>query len=409
MPRVFENISPATMIWARKDAGYPDIESAAKKLGHAPEKISGWEEGKSRPTVAELRKVAKVYHRPPCFFCQEEIQEEFKIQRPVDFRSLSRDDPEHWTPNLIFMIRQAHDRQEWAQELLGDEAESQGWVASTSVNKIKDPEPLAEKIRDWLGISDRKQRECSNARDFLEVLIRLVESKGVFVSRYRPDMNRYRSIEPRIFRGIALTDAVAPLVVLNPKDAVRGQIFTLLHELVHLWVDAPGLSNREPDRYANTGNRKIEAVCNRIAGLVLMPERWFLAEWEKHFHLSDDVRIQAVSDVFLVSKESVARRLYDNDEMTWERYMALRERYQGERQVEKERKKAGNSQKSYGVGMSRGRRVYLEHGARFVDLAFENYQDQEISVVWLSRVVDMGVMSLGKLAKEAGFDSYDWE
>ena len=408
MPRVFENVSPATMIWARKDAGYPDIESAAKKLGHAPEKISGWEEGKSRPTVAELRKVAKVYHRPPCFFCQEEIQEEFKIQRPVDFRSLSRDDPECWTPNLIFMIRQAHDRQEWAQELLGDEAESQSWVASTSVNKIKDPKPLAEKIRDWLGISDRKQRECSNARDFLEALIRVVESKGVFVSRYRPDMNRYRTIKPRIFRGIALTDAVAPLVVLNPKDAVRGQTFTLLHELVHLWVDAPGLSNREPDRYTNTGNRKIEAVCNRIAGLVLMPERWFLAEWKKYFHLPDDNGIRAVSEVFLVSRESVARRLCDNGEITWERYMELRQRYLDEWRVKKERKKARNSLKSYGGGMSSVRRVCLENGERFVRLAFENYRDREISAVELSRVLNMKVMGLGKLAKEAGFELYNW-
>ena len=408
MPRVFENISPATMIWARKDAGYPDIESAAKKLSLVPEKISGWEEGESRPTVAELRKVAKVYHRPSGFFCLKEIPKEFKVQRPVDFRSLPRDEPESWTPNLILMIRQARDRQEWAQELLGDEAESQDWVTTIVADKIKDSRPLAEKIRVWLGISDRKQRECSDARDFLKDLIRLVESKGVFVSRYRPDMNRHRTVEPRIFRGIALKDAVAPLVVLNPKDAVSGQVFTLLHELVHLWVDAPGLSNREPDGHTKFGNRKIEVICNRIAAQVLMPEHWFLAEWKKHSHLPDDDGIRAVSRVFSVSRESVARRLYDNREITRERYMELRGKYQKEWQDKKEKKKARNSLKSYGGGMPSGKRVYLENGARFVHLAFESYQDQEISVVELSRAVNMKIMSLGKLAKEAGFDSYDW-
>ncbi len=408
MPRVYEIITPATMTWAREDAGYPDIGIAAEKLGQTLEKISGWEKGEGRPTPAELRKVAKLYHRPPAFFCLKKVPEKFKVQRPVDFRCLPQNEPEHWTPNLILMIRQARDRQEWAQKLLGDEAESQDWVASTSVNKIKDSRPLAEKIRDWLGLSEQKQRECTDARDFLKDLIRLVESKGVFVSRYRPDMNRYRTIEPRIFRGVALKDAVAPLVVLNPKDAVRGQVFTLLHELAHLWVDAPGLSNREPDRYAGTENRKIEAACNRIAAQVLMPERWFLAEWENYSDLPDDDGIRAVSEVFSVSRESVARRLYDNGEITWERYMELHKKYQKEFQAEKERKRVQNSLRSSGAGMPSGKRVYLENGARFVHLAFENYQDWEISVVELSRVVNMKVMSLGKLAKEAGFDSYDW-
>ncbi len=407
MPRILEKISPCTMKWARVDAGYRTIERAAKKLCQAAERIRGWEEGKKLPTAAQLREVAKTYHRPICFFYLKEVPEQFKIQRPVDFRHLSSDVHERWTPNLMLMIRQAHDRQDWARELLGDEAGSQNWVAS--VDEGSDPKALAKKIRNWLGISEQKQRGFSNPGGFLNELVRLAENRGVFVSRHRPDQNRYRSIEPEIFRGIALKDAVAPLVVINPKDAIRGQIFTLLHELAHLWMDAPGLSNREPDKREDTRNRRIEVACNRIAAQVLMPKNWFLAEWKKCSGLSDDaMRIKEVAGVFSVSRESVARRRLDEGEITWNQYIEFRKRYQEDWRAEKARKKEQASQKSRFGGMASGLRICLENGKKLARLALENYQDQEISAIEVSRALNMKVAHLGKLAKAVDIDLPDW-
>lgn len=399
MPRIYENIVPRTMTWARNDAGHKDIESAADKARIPPEKLLKWESGDEKPTVSQLRNIAKVYHRPPAFFYLKEIAEHFKIERPTDFRRLD-EVANPWSPNLRLMTRQAHERQEWTRNLLGDEAEKQLWVASSDMTTPR--LELARKIRRWLDVSNEKQKGFLKRSDFLKFLISQIEQKGAFVSNHRPDMNRYRTVEPKEFRGIALKDKVAPLVVLNPKDAVAGRIFTIVHEIVHLWVNAPGISNREPENRKNTVEKKTESFCNNVASRVLMPEEWFSAEWKRSSgHLEE--KIEKNAEIFLVSKEAVARRLSDRKIIKWKQYLELREKYQKELDDYKKRKKEKQSRTKSG-GMAVGLRVRLENGRKLTRLVLESYRNKEISILDVSSVLNFKLDRLDDVASEVDFN-----
>jgi Zn-dependent peptidase ImmA (M78 family) len=75
--------------------------------------------------------------------------------------------------------------------------------------------------------------------------------------------SHHSAIPVSAFRGFAIADPIAPFIVINDGDAKAAWSFTLLHELVHLWLGATGVSGGVPEM-------QIERFCNEVAGAFLL-------------------------------------------------------------------------------------------------------------------------------------------
>src|SRR5207302_1318952 len=135
------------------------------------------------------------------------------------------------------------------------------------------------------------RRKVTDQDGYLRELVGKVEEVGVLVLRSGVvENNTHRKLDVTEFRGFAINDDIAPLVFINGSDARSAQIFTLLHELAHLWIGESAISEsvyRSP-MPANASER----LCNQIAAEVLVPAKELRMIWDNSAHTSaaiDDV------------------------------------------------------------------------------------------------------------------------
>lgn len=115
----------------------------------------------------------------------------------------------------------------------------------------------------------------------------------------------HRKLDVGEFRGFAISDLYAPVVFINSADAPSARLFTLLHELAHIWLGSSGISNVAPGN-----SRREETICNAVAGEFLAPTDLFASLWSG----SDQNLSERVSDLahrFHVSRLVVVRRALD--------------------------------------------------------------------------------------------------
>lgn len=117
--------------------------------------------------------------------------------------------------------------------------------------------------------------------------------------------NTSRPLNVSDFRGFTISDPIAPAVFISGKDSPVAWVFTLVHELAHIWRGDSAIS----DASSNSSNNE-EVLCNKIAAETLAPEVLFRKVWEETEGSTDDKLLSAQS-VFTVSMFVVARRALD--------------------------------------------------------------------------------------------------
>jgi Zn-dependent peptidase ImmA (M78 family) len=193
-------------------------------------------------------------------------------------------------------------------------------VGSASLNTSE--ESLAKKIRQVLRVTLEEQVACQDRRQALNLWVERVEDAGISVCRAG-------GIEPEEARGITLTDEIAPFIFVNSHDAYAARLFTLVHELAHLWINQPGISNLQSiKQHATSGDPAIEAFCNRTAALTLVDSGKLTTQWEARDESKElEEQIEDVADCFNVSEEVIARRLLDRHIIRVVEYERLRQFY----------------------------------------------------------------------------------
>lgn len=340
-------ITPALLQWAR-GRYFPTVMSAAEKLHIPAEKLDAWERGDLRPTFRQAQSLASRLHIPFGYlFLTSPPKESLPLP---DLRTVAGMPPGLPSPDFLDVLNDAQRKQSWYRE----ELESENATKLEFVGRFASGSPAEEIAADLsitLGIDDAMRRSVDSWEAFLTQFIRNAESAGVLVLRSGvAEGNNNRKLSVEEFRGFVIADDVAPLVFINSQDAKSAQIFTLAHELAHIWINQSGVSNPDFRRSADGQVNDIERLCNRVAAETLLPEREFLLDWND----SDDVaaNIRALTRRYRVSAITVLRQALDFKELDEETYWTL---FQAERD---KRDRKGTGGEFYNTFFARNSRTF---------------------------------------------------
>lgn len=324
-------ITPQLVRWARERDDLT-VENAAKRLNTSPDKLESWEEGTARPTLRQAQSLAQKLNVPFGYL--------FLSRPPVevlplpDLRTVGNEPPGRPSPELSDLLSDVIRKQAWFHEYR--ESVEAGPVPFVGRYSLTDsPDAIAADLRATLGIDDDMRRRAANWEDFLRLFIRQSEDAGVLVMRSGVVQNNTRrKLSVQEFRGFAISDDIAPLVFINGNDAKAAQIFTLAHELAHLWLGQSGISNPDYRERSSQQLNSTERICNRVAAETLVPREDFLSKWDQGKAV--DANLQNLAAQYRVSTVVVLRQAYDLEllarDVYWDHYDRLAERHGEQRE-----------------------------------------------------------------------------
>ncbi|MFN8682747.1 ImmA/IrrE family metallo-endopeptidase [Paracoccus sp. P2] len=354
---VEEVVNPAVLVWARETAGL-SIEEAAHKIGlttgargTAAEKLEAMESGARVPSGTQLAKMAAAYHRPLLALYMAEPPR--PADRGEDFRTMKTPVPPKEAARLDALVRDVRTRQSILRDMMEDDedAEPVSFVGTLSIAT-----PIAQaanRIKSALGIDDDRsfRRGMREPQDLFAELRRRTESLRVFVILLGDLGSHHTAISPKVFRGFAVADRLAPMVVINDQDAKAAWSFTLIHELAHIFVGNTGVSGLPETGTPHTPSARVEQFCNDVAGEVLLPDQ-ALARVPRLATTEAVMReAETLCRDWHVSKAMAAYRLWRERKTDVETYGAvvriLADQWQRQRARDKEKNRNSDSGPNY--------------------------------------------------------------
>lgn len=298
--------------WARERS-----RQTTSNLARRFPKLELWERGDANPTLRQLESFAKATRVPVGYlFLREPPVETVPIP---DFRTIGNEYLEHPSPDLLETIYICQQRQEWYRNFARSTGEEKlSFIGSADLTS--DIVSTAANIRQSLSFDLEERQQLPTWTEALRRFIEQTDDFGVMAMVSGVvGSNTRRKLDPGEFRGFALSDDLAPLVFINGADTKAGQMFTLAHELAHLWLGESGISDIGPVSHPSN---KVEIWCNQVAAEILVPLSVIKEEYRQNDQLGNEV--SRLARRFKVSTLVILRRIHDlgglSREELWDAY-----------------------------------------------------------------------------------------
>ena len=292
--------------WARERSGV-EAESLVRRFPRLPQ----WESGDASPTLKQLEAYARATHTPVGYLFLADPPDE-SVPIP-DFRTFADEPVARPSPDLLDTVYACQQRQEWFREYAQvNQLDPVPFVGSATTNSV--PTTVVSDMERVLGF-DVDERGSTWADAFRRLADSAEDARVLVMVSGVVGSNTRRKLDPTEFRGFSLVDPLAPVVFVNGADTRAAQIFTLAHELAHLWLGEPGLD--DIDLFSRETSR-VESWCNEVAARFLVPVERLREEYAVDQGLVD--QLDGLAHRFKVSTLVVLRRLYEAEYLVWDEY-----------------------------------------------------------------------------------------
>ena len=296
-------LEPGVLRWARERAAL-SADDLARKMQIKSERVLEWESS-GNITMAQSKRLAGATYTPHGYlFLSEPPDDTLPI---ADFRTRDREPLRRPSPNLLDTVYAMQRRQEWMRDEVIRQYEELPLPFVGAFALTDDPGKVAEAMRGALNISDGWAANVPNWSTALRHLRDKSEDAGILVVfNGVVGNNTHRKLDPTEFQGFALVDEYAPLIFVNNTDFKAAQMFTLAHELAHIFVGESGVSHFENMQPADNVT---EQFCDMTAAEFLVPEGELRTYWDEANRTSN--LYSSIARQFKVSSIVAARRALD--------------------------------------------------------------------------------------------------
>ena len=336
------NVNVNILTWAIERAGFELLEFTKKMP-----RVSEWISGDKNPTIKQLEKFSKKVHLPFGYlFLPEPPQEKL----PIPFFRTNNSPAEKVSVNVYDTILLLQQRQDWLKNYLADNHFGElDFVGKFNGNK--NVNAIVADIRSVLGVDQNWASQFKTWQDTLNHLVEVIEDNGIItVFNGVVENNTSRPIEVDECRGFVLVDELAPFMFINNADSKAAQMFTIVHELAHIWT---GHSAGFDFRKLLPATDPIEILCDHIAAEFLVPEQIFNEKWRKQPNIKNLARHFKVSEIV------IARRALDTGSINKKEFFAFLNEYKNREFIKKQNQGSGGD--FYATARKRLSITYASH------------------------------------------------
>lgn len=320
-----ENINSNLINWAITRSG----NSLSEFLANNPN-VAKWIEGSQYPTIKQLEKFTNKVHVPFGYMFLSDVPNE---EIPIPYFRTGSGQIDNVSLNVYHTIQIIKERQNWLTSYLNENGYSNlDFVGKFDVNA--NYKTIVNEIRSSLGLNSNWASRFNTWEQTLDYLTMQIEELGIIVNfNGIVGNNTKRKISVDECRGFVLVNQKVPFLFINSADAKAAQMFTLIHELAHIWLgESAGFDNNQ----LLPADDPIETLCDKVAAEFLVPEDYLIEKW------NDSQDIKYLSRIFKVSPIVIGRRLLDLNLISRESFFDFYNGYISDIQSKKENSSGGN-------------------------------------------------------------------